>query len=373
MNMPVSAENPVERLSRLRGEILIQEPFFGILAMSLPWKETGSIPTMATDGKAVLFNPSWIAPLSDAELKGVIVHEVLHCVLQHHKRMQGRQSDRWNAACDYAINPMVLAAGFDLPTGGLLYPAYENLPAEKIYDMLLAGTKDGSAGGTIKAYGSLSEGDGDTALMGEDAIASAKLVSSKTRSAASSKVISRILDEMDSFAHEALPWDVLLKQYINSRVMVKTSFARRNKRFQGDIVMPGRVPDSVTEIVVFVDTSGSIKAPILEKFASAVNDIMAIGLIDVCNVVCGDTEVRWIGTFYRGDDVRLEPKGGGGTRFNSIMARIASEHANAACLVCLSDMECSDFGHDPGIPTLWVRWGDCNKQAPYGSQIDMPQ
>ena len=45
-------------------------------------------------------------------------------------------SRRWNIACDYAINPLLVEAGFELPEGALLDPAYAGLSAEDIYARL---------------------------------------------------------------------------------------------------------------------------------------------------------------------------------------------------------------------------------------------
>ena len=60
----------------------------------------------------------------------------MHPVLQHHTRRGGRNLRRWNMACDYAINPMLLDAGLTLPKDVLLDNRLRGMSAEHIYSLL---------------------------------------------------------------------------------------------------------------------------------------------------------------------------------------------------------------------------------------------
>jgi hypothetical protein len=66
---------------------------------------------MATDGVSLYYNPEFVDTLNSATLAGVLAHEVMHPALQHHVRRSRRDPKRWNEACDYAINPLLLDAG----------------------------------------------------------------------------------------------------------------------------------------------------------------------------------------------------------------------------------------------------------------------
>jgi predicted metal-dependent peptidase len=93
---------------------------------------------MATDGVSLYFNPEFVDSLRSAELIGVLAHEVMHPALQHHTRRRGRNPKRWNMACDYAINPMLLDAGLTLPKGVLCEARFQGMSAEEIYNRLEA-------------------------------------------------------------------------------------------------------------------------------------------------------------------------------------------------------------------------------------------
>ena len=96
----------------------------GTLLFRLGAQACSSIATMATDGVSLYFNPQFVETLSAAEIAGTLAHEVMHPALQHHIRRGGRNPRRWNMACDYAINPMLVDAGLTLPKDVLLDTAF---------------------------------------------------------------------------------------------------------------------------------------------------------------------------------------------------------------------------------------------------------
>jgi predicted metal-dependent peptidase len=133
MNRPLSS---VVRIQKARTTLLLDQPFFGTLLFRLGSQARSSIATMATDGVSLYFNPQFVETLSAAEIAGTLAHEVMHPALQHHTRRGGRNPRRWNMACDYAINPMLLDAGLTLPKDVLLDNRFRGLSAEQIYNLL---------------------------------------------------------------------------------------------------------------------------------------------------------------------------------------------------------------------------------------------
>jgi predicted metal-dependent peptidase len=108
MARPVTAS---EKLARARTQLLLNQPFFGTLCLRLKLAAEPRLPTMATDGQRILYNPGFVEKLSPAELEGVLAHEVLHCALAHQCRRGKRDLGLWNVACDYAVNPILLDNG----------------------------------------------------------------------------------------------------------------------------------------------------------------------------------------------------------------------------------------------------------------------
>jgi predicted metal-dependent peptidase len=134
--MNKSLLSSVVRIQKARTTLLLDHPFFGTLLFRLGARARNSIATMATDGVSLFFNPEFVETLNAAELAGVLAHEVMHPALQHHTRRGDRNPKRWNMACDYAINPMLVDAGLTLPKDVLLDHGLRGMSAERIYNLL---------------------------------------------------------------------------------------------------------------------------------------------------------------------------------------------------------------------------------------------
>jgi len=123
---------------RVRVQLLIQQPFFGVLATYLEPKPAQLAPYsggMGTDGKYLYYQPEKIVNLPGEQLEGVIAHEVLHLALGHLWRREHRDPLRWNMATDYATNAIVLQ-NFKLPKWVLYDKRFEGKCAEEIYNLL---------------------------------------------------------------------------------------------------------------------------------------------------------------------------------------------------------------------------------------------
>lgn len=122
------------RVTLARGQLLLNEPFFGTLLLHLKLVEDPDCETMWVDGVHLGFNPRYVMQLTDDELKGLLVHEVGHVALKHPWRRAWRDPDDWNIVADYAVNHIVKSAQYTLPAGALYEPAWAALPAEAIYE-----------------------------------------------------------------------------------------------------------------------------------------------------------------------------------------------------------------------------------------------
>ena len=124
------------RIQKARTSLILDHPFFGSLLFRLKGRECRSIQTMATDGVSLFYNPEFVETLNAATLAGTLAHEVMHPALHHHVRRSGRNLKRWNVACDFAINPLLVDAGLSLPDGVLIDNRFRGMSAEQIYNLL---------------------------------------------------------------------------------------------------------------------------------------------------------------------------------------------------------------------------------------------
>ena len=93
------------RMKAARTKLLINDPFFGSLILGMPLVWTDALPTMATDGKHLFVNPTFIEELdSTTVLCGILVHEGGHKAFFHHLRRGNRNPEGYNIAGDVVIN-----------------------------------------------------------------------------------------------------------------------------------------------------------------------------------------------------------------------------------------------------------------------------
>ena len=136
---PVAGNDDIEtKLSAARTRLILERPFLGALVLRLPMKaaKPGRVKSIGTDVRALYYNPEYIRQLTLEQTQFVLAHEALHCALSHFARRQHRVKQRWDIACDLAINPLLIKDGLKPPPGVLLESGYEDMTAEEIYPFI---------------------------------------------------------------------------------------------------------------------------------------------------------------------------------------------------------------------------------------------
>ena len=386
----------VERLSKHRSRMSMTAQFFSAMLMQLRivWVPAVSaeVNTMATDGKHLFINPAFFDTLDNKKLLGVLGHEVLHVTDRHHLRMGNRNPGRWNMACDYAINPLVIKQfGKDsLPEGALLDPQYAGLSAEQIYAQLPQDDEQDGDG----------DGDGDQSQPTSDPGACGGVIAPKNEdgSALSPAEIEQATQELTRQVAQAaqaaekrgnLPGNV--KELIKNARAAQVdwcehlhSFARRGaqsdyswrqpnrRRLQDGIYMGRQLPVGVGEVAIGVDTSGSVSRDALEQFAGEILALCQETKPSKVHLLYCDTQVH--PETYEQDeiaDIKIVRKGGGGTSFTPVFDwvedRIANGEEPPQYLIYLTDGYGEAPDVEPEYPVLWV----CTsaKEMPIGETI----
>lgn len=388
------------RLQKARTALLLDHPFFGSLLFRLKGRESRSIKTMATDGISLFYNPDFVDTLNVATLCGVLAHEVLHPGLQHHVRRSGRNPKRWNEACDYAINPILLDAGLHLPEGVLVDHRFREMSAEQIYNQLQIEAEqepgqpddahEAGGDGTASSYG---RGDGSGALSapvtegGIGQVLDAPLADEETPTAEeqarewsvaanqavtlakqAGKVPAGIERTLDGAAEAAVDWSELLRHAWSETTPADYSWMRPNRRhIWAGLYLPGVVREGVGEIAIAVDCSGSVNSRQLRLFEAEVRSILEGQRPQRVYVLYFDATVHNVETFEAGQRVSLNPVGGGGTEFGPCFEWLEEHGVRPQTLVFLTDLYGSFPDSEPAYPVLWVSTG--SRRAPFGQVV----
>jgi predicted metal-dependent peptidase len=399
----MKAQTTVERrLQKARTTLLLDHPFFGSLLFRLKGRESRSIKTMATDGISLFYNPDFVDTLNAATLCGVLAHEVLHPGLQHHVRRSGRNPKRWNEACDYAINPILLDAGLHLPEGVLVDHRFRGMSAEQIYNQFPTEAEqepgdqddmqetegDGAAsphaspgdsgepsapitGGGIGQVLDAPAADEEAPTIEEQAREwSVAINQAVTLAKQAGKVPAGIERTLDGAAEASVDWRELLRRAWSETTPEDYSWMRPNRRhIWAGLYLPGVVRQGVGEIAIAVDCSGSVNSRQLRLFEAEVRSILEGQRPQRVYVLYFDAVVHKVETFEAGERVSLNSVGGGGTEFGPCFEWLGEHGVQPQTLVFLTDLYGSFPDLEPAYPVLWASTG--GRQAPFGQIVPM--
>ena len=125
-----------EKMTKARIALVLDNPFFGSLALRLKLEENKSIKTGRTNGKVIQYNPSWIDPMTTNQVKGFLAHEVMHLACKHHLRMKTRNDKLWNIATDCVIDLILRDNKFELPDYSHINECFKDMAAEAVYSVI---------------------------------------------------------------------------------------------------------------------------------------------------------------------------------------------------------------------------------------------
>jgi predicted metal-dependent peptidase len=410
------------RVKACRAELLLDQPFFGTLALKLRLVEDPTCQTFWTDGRSLGFNPVFSATLTKDEVKAVLSHEVMHCACGHPWRRGARDHKRFNVAADYAINVILQDAGLRLPSCALLDAQYRGRNAEWIYDRLEQPQQQpepepepgdsgkGDSEPNDSAPDSGEPGDDDSAQdgptdpqdgagqatdpggMGEvrdapspatepgDADGDPKPTEADWTQArdmaervaiGQGKMPGGLRRTIAGAAHQTTDWTSVLLRYAQEQCTADYSWSYPNRRYTGHgIYLPGLRSKRCGRIAVGVDTSGSIDEVLLAQFGAAIQAIVDAVEPTAVDVFYCDAAVNHTVTFEPGDPIVLEPHGGGGTDFRPVFEAI-EQGDTPTVAVYLTDLYGTFPDVEPGYPVIWAVAGNAQHTPPFGERVDI--
>jgi len=387
----------------LRAKIQLQKsnPFFAYLISHLNIEENNDLKdsngnkmeTMCVDNKNNMFySPKFVNKLSESQLTACICHEVMHKALEHIDRFFDREREplTWNIATDICVNNLLLQNKFDIGIEGLILP-YDNQievfgkklkdldkkTSEKIYDEIfttikkiaqkIGFTNSSNAGGKNKFgfdshfFGNKKDkgnkskdgkgGEGNSQEKNWKQIVSEAYTMAKNMG----KTPLGVDRQLDELLNPKLDWKSLLYRHITNAIPHDYTYSRPSKHSQAcGFYMPSMKREEV-EVVVAVDTSGSIGQGELTEFLSEMVGISkAFSNVKMTCLIC-DCKIHDVLEFNNGniDDIlNTKIKGGGGTGHEPIYEWLDENKPNCKLMINFTDGETS-VGK-VNYPTLWV-------------------
>jgi predicted metal-dependent peptidase len=398
------------KLSAARTRLILDRPFLGALVLRMPMKAADPkwCSTIGTDARAFYYNPGYIDSLTLEQTQFALAHEALHCALSHFARREHRNHARWDVACDLAINPILIREGMTAVPGALYNVGYEGMMAEEIYplvkenneeqphDQHLYGkeaksTQQPSDGNSPSSDEPDSEGEqvGMGGGAGEqqqqagepDPLSEAekeqlsiqwrqRLAGAAQQAMQAGKLGGSLRRLVDHLLQPQLPWRMLLARYMTAVSRDDYSYMRPSRR-EGAAIFPS-LRSSQIDIVVVLDTSGSIRGEEMREFVTEIDAIKGQARARITLLACDaalSPEGPWVFEPWEEFELPQNIRGGGGTRFTPPFAWLDEAGSNPDLLVYFTDAQGEFPKQEPRFPVIWLVKG--RAEVPWGQRIQL--
>lgn len=373
--------SPREKVIQARISLLRLMPFWGTMAMHLKPIELSKEeaqqafgmekPTAGVDMYGNMpYCRDFVAELSQEDLMFVIAHETMHIALEHLTRKGSRQARLWNVATDEAINNL-LKHEMRVWKEALCSHQFEEKSSEEIYDELL---KDITIQNVYKGicpnsmdahfYGDSKgkkEDDSPFKSKGQEKLNAPKMIKDAASFAKSQgKMPAGMARLFKDLLEPVMNWKELLQKYIMAVLPQDWTYTKPSKRAQSaGFYMPSIVKETV-DIVVGVDSSGSISDAEYQQFLSEIFAMTrAVNNLKATVLIC-DAELSQVVEIDQTFDPAMDIKGRGygGTSCIPVFQWVHEEKTeNVKLLVYLTDGyidEPYSAVYESGYPVLWV-------------------
>ncbi len=373
----------MEKLKKARTRLLLttdRKLVFLAHMLTIPDRLDESVETACTDGTVIRWNPAFVDSLSNDEVFGVLVHELMHIALLHTviAKQYAGQFDLLNIAADLAINSMLDDAGIVL-TADCMMPgraAYAEFPAMKSMEWymreLQQQEKNGrkfiaSASGAIEPAGADAARSGDSItaeLAAEQIRAKVKGIVGKLRGTESMRHIG---DAITAALESKIDLRVYLRKFRTKITKGGSDWTRLNRRLGAvGVTAPTNRRRTVGNVCILLDVSGSIGNETLSQSLRETVDVFGQIAGDVV-IVQHDTKVQRVDVWKRGQSMpEIVRAANGGTCHVQPFEAIEVMPQKFDCVIAFTDLDTRFPAVAPRVPVVWAVTPGATRKPPFG-------
>ena len=330
--------------------------FLGSLMCSMDILWNKKIPTACTDGLKMEINPDWFQSIPELTRPTILMHELRHIGYLHPLRAQGLHHKKFNFAADYAINIQLKDEGYSFDgVQPLLDPAFRNMSAEEIYDLLPEPPPEGQGGGCWSDDPNdqdLTQPE-DPAQLEELVQAVHAAAMAQERTGYSSKEVQAISAMIRKRNQPVVNWKAELQDFAQDKAKSGLNYTKRNRRYR-DVILPARGKRGrLMELDFFFDVSGSVTDGMEEQMLAEISFIHGVLKPKALNLIQFDTHIQRVQTFKAGASLNeIEIFGRGGTHLECVAEYLRKSRPAGA--VIMTDLDCPIMSTVENVPILWL-------------------
>ena len=336
--------------------------------------DNAKVPTACTNGRDEWYGAEFVGKLNDAELRFLVFHEVYHKLYRHLTTWQHLYKENpqlANIACDHVINIKIQDEyGKDgwvkMPEGGCFDEKYRGWDTAQVFNDLRDNTpedEDEGGGGTGKPKGfDDHDWEGASDMDAEEIRELARDIDEAVRQGAliAGKLGSGGDRNLEELMQPQVDWREVLREFVQTTCAGSdySTWKRPNRRYIGaGIYMPSGVSEKVDELVVAIDTSGSIGGKELSAFLTEVKSVCDTVHPDKVRLLYWDTKVCRDEAYEMHELDGLvnstKPAGGGGTSVECVPEYMQKHDIKPQACIVLTDGDLYGGWGTWTTPVLW--------------------
>ncbi len=379
----IEKENMFEhKISQAKAKLLVDYPYFGTLASKLELVINEDIEAFKSNGKILEYSSDFLESAEVSEIEFILANGAMHISLAHENRKNGRSGWLWQMATDMAINDMLVENGLDMPFGAQYRVRFKGMYAEEIYaelkDDILRDDEDLEYDADdSNDVQNLDQTQDDEKRDIESKEFESELLQEQLNAEEARSLLKAEFQKGDA-PHSIerffkldfvgkIDWRDELKSALDRYFRDDYTLLPPNKKFLSyGIYLPSTVSQTF-RLVVAIDSSGSVDEKLLSDFLSEVNFLMSmISHYQIELIVC-DEKIQSHKTFYSGESLEVDIKGGAGTDFRAVFTFIESKFDDVKLLLYFTDLEGKFPLKEPNYSVKWISLR--SKNVPFGECI----
>lgn len=337
--------------------------FFTTVCFSLKHVWDNTIPTAATNGVCIKFNPDFFMGLSVEERVFLLLHESMHVAYLHMERLMERDRAKWNVAADHVINLQLIERGFRMPKMCLANPDYKDLSTEEVYK-LLPEQKESECDLDIEP------GEGDPTELRqsvEDILVRAEIQSRMQNDKAGS-IPGDIQIFLNGLLKPKLPWNRILQKFLYSTAKSDYSFRKPNRRHFPEYYLPSLHSESLVDLAIAVDISGSVSDEQFKRFISEIHSIFKMMKPEKISLIQFDTRIQSIDQIHNLHELsKVKFIGRGGTEIVPVIDWVNKNKPQV--FLTFTDGEFRFKNAETKVQSIWLIHENPKFEAPFGRVI----
>ncbi len=364
---------PEQRLSKAVVDIMGNPKYVALAGVLMIGNRTvqDDIPTACTNGRDEMYGRDFIDTLNDPELRFLVLHECYHKLYRHlttWRHLHEEDAQLANIACDYVINVKIADDNTDgwavMPQGGCFDPKYRGWDSAAVFaDLRDNNPPDDGSGGNGQPQGfDDHDWEGAQELTPDEKRELARDIDEAIRQGAliAGKLGSGGDRSLDELLEPQIDWREVLREFIQTTCAGNdySTWQRPNRRYvSSGYYMPSGISEQVGELVIAVDTSGSIGQLELSAFMAEIKSICDTVHPECIRLLYWDTQVCQDEKYdlHQLDDLvkTTKPKGGGGTSVECVPAYLTEHGVKPQAAIVLTDGYLGGSWGQWSCPVLW--------------------